>query len=116
MIFSIANGAGILMYTCLMFTRLESILLNSARTFFILQVTVFVSFFWLAFKMIVGNRMGTPEGNDSQPHSKSSQPILKHTLDGFLIVFFNPKIGAFFLAIFSQFLSEHQDIETKAAE
>jgi threonine/homoserine/homoserine lactone efflux protein len=64
--------------------------------------------------MIVGNRMDTLEGNDSQPKSKSSQPIFKHALDGFLIVFFNPKIGGFFLAIFSQFLSEHQDIETKA--
>ena len=113
-IFSIAHGAGILMYACLVITGLETILFNSPRTLLILQVAGCGFLFWLAFKMIVGNRMGTPEGDDCQPQSKSSQAILKHALDGFLIVFFNPKIGAFFLAIFSQFLSEHQDIETKA--
>ena len=113
-IFSIAHGAGILMYACLVVTGLETILLNSPRTLFILQAAGCGFLFWVAFKMIVGNRMDTPEGNDSQPQSKSSQPIFKHALDGFLIVFFNPKIGAFFLAIFSQFLTEHQDIETKA--
>ncbi len=113
-IFSIAHGAGILMYACLVVIGLETILLNSSRTLFILQVAGCGFLFWVALKMIVGNRIGTTEGNESQPHSKPSQHILKHALDGFLIVFFNPKIGAFFLAIFSQFLSEHQDIETKA--
>ena len=113
-IFSIAHGAGILMYACLVITGLETILLNSPRTLLILQLAGCGFLFWMAFKMIVGNRMGTAEGNESQPSSSTSQPILKHALDGFLIVFFNPKIGAFFLAIFSQFLTEHQDIETKA--
>ena len=113
-IFSIAHGAGILMYACLVITGLETILFNSPRTLLILQLAGCGFLFWMAFKMIVSNRMGTAEGNESQPSSSTSQPILKHALDGFLIVFFNPKIGAFFLAIFSQFLTEHQDIETKA--
>jgi len=113
-IFSIAHGAGILMYACLVITGLETILFSSPRTLLILQIAGCGFLFWMAFKMIVGNRMGTAEGNESQPSSSTSQPILKHALDGFLIVFFNPKIGAFFLAIFSQFLTEHQDIETKA--
>ena len=104
-IFSIAHGAGILMYACLVVIGLETILLNSSRTLFILQVAGCSFLFWGAFKMIVDDRMDTPEGNDSQPQSKFSQPILKHALGGFLIVFFNPKIGAFFwqlLANFSQ--------------
>ncbi|MDC3235035.1 LysE family translocator [Candidatus Puniceispirillum sp.] len=113
-IFSLAHGAGILMYACLVVTGLETILLNSPRTLFVLQVVGCIFLFWLAFKMIVGNRMGTPEGKDSQPQSKSSQPILKHALDGFLIVFLNPKIAVFFLAIFSQFLAEDQSIAIKA--
>ena len=58
--------------------------------------------------------MGTLKGNETQSPSNTSQPILKHALEGFLIVFFNPKIAVFFLAIFSQFLAENQSIAIKA--
>ena len=37
----------------------------------------------------------------------------QHLLDGFLIVFLNPKIMVFFLAVFSQFLTPQQSIETQ---
>ena len=113
-IFSIAHGAGILMYACLVITGLETILFNSPRTLLILQVAGCGFLFWVAIKMIVGNRMGTPEGNESQPSSRTSQPILKHAFEGFLIVFFNPKIAVFFFAIFSQFLAEDQNIAINA--
>ena len=52
---------------------------------------------------------------DSQPSSDTSQPVLKHAIDGFLIVFFNPKIAVFFFAIFSQFLAKDQSIALKAS-
>ena len=38
---------------------------------------------------------------------------LTHLRDGFLIVFLNPKIIFFFLAVFSQFLSAEQSIFTQ---
>ena len=113
-IFSIAHGAGILMYACLVVTGLETILFNSPRTLFILQIAGCGFLFWVALKMIRGNRMATPEGDESQPPSNTSQPILKHAFEGFLIVFFNPKIAVFFFAIFSQFLAEDQSIAIKA--
>lgn len=113
-IFSIAHGAGILMYAGLVVTGLETILFNSPRTLFILQVAGCGFLFWVAFKMIRDNRMGAPEENESQPPSNTSQPILKHAFEGFLIVFFNPKIAVFFFAIFSQFLAEHQSVAIKA--
>jgi threonine/homoserine/homoserine lactone efflux protein len=113
-IFSIAHGVGILMYACLVITGLETILFNSPQTLLILQVSGCVFLFWVAFKMIVGSRTGTLEGNESQPQSSTSQPILKHAFEGFLIVFFNPKIAVFFFAIFSQFLAEDQNITVKA--
>tara|TARA_B100000902_G_scaffold262753_1_gene248951 strand:+ start:625 stop:1257 length:633 start_codon:yes stop_codon:yes gene_type:complete len=113
-IFSIAHGVGILMYACLVITGLETILFNSPRTLLILQLAGCGFLFWMAFKMIVGNRMGTAEGNESQPSSSTSQPILKHALEGFLIVFFNPKIAVFFFAIFSQFPAGDQGIAIKA--
>ena len=113
-IFSIAHGAGILMYACLVITGLETILFNSPRTLLILQVAGCGFLFWVAIKMIVGNRMGTPEGDEPQPLSSTSQPILKHAFEGFLIVFFNPKIAVFFFSIFSQFLVDDQSIAIKA--
>ena len=113
-IFSIAHGAGILMYACLVVTGLETILFNSPRTLFILQVAGCGFLFWVAFKMILDNRMGTPEGNEFQPPTSTSQPILRHAFEGFLIVFFNPKIAVFFFAIFSQFLAEDQNTAIKA--
>ena len=113
-IFSIAHGSGILMYACLVVTGLETILFNSPRTLFILQVAGCGFLFWVAFRIIRGNRMGIPKGNESQPSSNTSRPILKHASEGFLIVFFNPKIAIFFFAIFSQFLAEDQNIAIKA--
>lgn len=113
-IFGIAHGAGILMYACLVVTGLENFLLNSPRTLLILQLAGCGFLFWMAFKMIVGNRVVAPEGNDFKPPANTSQPILRYSLDGFLIVFFNPKIAVFFFAIFSQFLAGGQNISIKA--
>lgn len=39
--------------------------------------------------------------------------LSKHALSGFLIVFFNPKVVIFFVAIFSQFLNANQSFETQ---
>ena len=114
-IFSIAHGAGIFMYACVVITGLETILFNSPQTLLILQVAGCGFLFWVAFKMIFSNRMGTPQGDKSQPPSSTSQPISKHALEGFLIVFFNPKIAVFFFAIFSQFLAKDQSIVLKAS-
>ena len=113
-IFSIAHGVGIFMYACLVITGLETILFNSPQTLLLLQVAGCGFLFWVAFKMILGNRMGTPEGNEFQPPSSTSQPTLKHAFEGFLIVFFNPKIAVFFFAIFSQFPAGDQGIAIKA--
>ena len=58
-IFSIAHGAGILMYACLVVTGLETILLNSPRTLFILQVAGCGFLLWISFKSIFSNRINT---------------------------------------------------------
>ena len=43
----------------------------------------------------------------------SALGLWQHALNGFLIVFFNPKVVIFFVAIFSQFLSAEQLISTQ---
>ena len=42
-----------------------------------------------------------------------SAPLMDHFRNGFLIVFLNPKIAAFFLAVFSQFLDAASSLESK---
>jgi threonine/homoserine/homoserine lactone efflux protein len=42
-------------------------------------------------------------------------PMWRYAKDGFLIVFFNPKIMLFFLAVFSQFLTSEQQLSTQLA-
>ena len=100
-IFSIAHGAGILMYASLVITGLQTILFNSPQTLLILQVAGCGFLSWVAFKMIAGNQMDTPQRDKSQPPSSTSQPILKHAFEGFLIVFF---LTQRFLYFSSQFL------------
>ena len=112
-IFGIAHGCGILMYACLVVTGLETLLLNSPRTLFILQLVGCVFLLWIASKSIFINRINTLKRDNPKCPVNTPQPILKHAREGFLIVFFNPKIAAFFFAIFSQFLTEHQDTATK---
>ena len=112
-IFGIAHGCGILMYACLVVTGLETLLLNSPRTLFILQISGCGFLLWIAFKSIFSNRIRTLKGDNPKCPVNTPQPILKHAREGFLIVFFNPKIAAFFFAIYSQFLTEHQNTATK---
>ena len=42
-----------------------------------------------------------------------SAPLLESFRNGFLIVFLNPKIAVFFLAIFSQFLNAASNLQSK---
>ena len=42
-----------------------------------------------------------------------STPLFEYVRNGFLIVFLNPKIAAFYLAIFSQFLDAASNFEYK---
>ena len=58
------------------------------------------------------------EGVDAGDHSTTNVDnsvlgLWQHALNGFLIVFFNPKVVIFFVAIFSQFLSAEQLISTQ---
>ena len=51
---------------------------------------------------------------DTQEDIKNSNSIIWHARSGFLVVFLNPKVAAFFLAIFTQFLESSPTFETKS--
>ena len=109
--FGIAHGLGIFVYAILVVSGLI-VLLSVAPWFSIaLELTGLLFLLWLSFSMIK-NSFQEPS-IDVGTSDMVSAPLLESFRNGFLIVFLNPKIAAFFLAIFSQFLNAASNLESK---
>ena len=109
--FGIAHGLGIFVYAALVVSGLI-ILLSVAPWFTIsLELTGLLFLLWLSFSMIKNSFQKS--SIDAASCDTVSAPLLEAFRDGFLIVFLNPKIAAFFLAIFSQFLNIASSSESK---
>ena len=109
--FGIAHGLGIFVYAILVVSGLI-VLLSVAPWFSIaLELTGLLFLLWLSFSMIK-NSFQEPS-IDVGTSDMVSAPFLESFRNGFLIVFLNPKIAAFFLAIFSQFLNAASNLQSK---
>ena len=105
-VFGIAHGFGILLYAGLVTMGLGAVMLLLPVLSTLLEIAGLAFLLWLATGMV---RAGLAPGADTAPSkTAASVPLARHARDGFMIVFLNPKIAAFFLAIFSQFLSSDQ--------
>ena len=123
---SLAHGIGVSFYALLVSTGISSILFASERAFQLLQVSGCLLLLYFGGKMIMGgwnSRRNADQGVESDyesgPDLKSqthygrlaeTSSIWSHASKGFLIVFLNPKIALFFLAVFSQFLHPGQSL------
>ena len=109
--FGIAHGLGIFVYAVLVVSGLI-VLLSVAPWFsIVLELTGLLFLLWLSFSMI-RNSFQEPS-IDEGTSDMVSAPLLESFRNGFLIVFLNPKIAAFFLAIFSQFLNAASNLQSK---
>ena len=110
-VFGIAHGLGIFVYAVLVASGLI-ILLSVAPWFSIaLEFAGLLFLLWLSKSMI---KSSFQKAQIDETTSESvSAPLLQYARNGFLIVFLNPKIAAFFLAIFSQFLDAASTLESK---
>ena len=109
--FGIAHGLGIFVYAALVVSGLI-ILLSVAPWFSIaLELTGLLFLLWLSFSMIKNSFQKA--SIDAGSSDIVSAQLLESFRNGFLIVFLNPKIAAFFLAIFSQFLNAASNLESK---
>ena len=105
-VFGIAHGVGILLYAGLVTMGLGAVMALLPVLSMLLEIAGLAFLLWLATGMV---RAGLAPGGDvATPEASASMPLARHARDGFMIVFLNPKIAAFFLAIFSQFLSTDQ--------
>ena len=97
---SFGHGVGVFIYALLSATGL-SIILNTYS-----QLLILVQFLGALFLLFIGIRtirtLFLTTADSSKVLSKNMIP--NRFIDGFLIAIFNPKIAAFFLSLFSQFL------------
>ncbi|MEC9121244.1 MAG: LysE family translocator [Pseudomonadota bacterium] len=119
---ALAHGVGISVYALAVVLGLAALIQNSVFFMNALQIGGALFLLYLGCRMLFGGiralKEATREGEDGtdQVTSKDNNSVLglwQHALNGFLIVFFNPKVVIFFVAIFSQFLSTEQLISTQ---
>lgn len=120
LVFAVTHGFGIMLYAGLVSTGIIAVMLVVPGLMLALQILGVLFLFYVSRNMISGglktrNQSMAFDG-DHLNHggdTSSQKSLITHGRDGFLIVFFNPKVAAFFLAIFSQFLSIDQSILTR---
>ena len=99
-IFGLAHGLGIFFYAFLVAFGLSVTLTLIPFLIDFLNVAGLVFLFWLAYIMFSSSFALSESG---QQKFQISNTLFGNFGPGFLIVFLNPKIALFFLAIFTQF-------------
>ena len=110
-IFGLAHGVGIFFYAFLVAFGL------TVTLSFVPFLLNFLNFAGLLFLLWLANVMLRSSFSLSEvDHHKFqiSNTLLGNVVSGFLIVFLNPKIAIFFLAIFTQFVGEASSFKAKA--
>ena len=97
---SFGHGLGVFIYALLSATGLSIILNTYSQLLILVQVLGALFLLYLGIRTI--RSFFSKMGNSSPLLSNSM--IANRFTDGFLIAIFNPKIAAFFLSLFSQFL------------
>ena len=97
----IGHGLGITFYAVVAVSGLV-VLINTIPYFFsVAQIAGSVFLIWLGGKMIISSFKKEYAANENMSSKNSAH---QGFLEGFLIAFFNPKIAAWLLALFSQFV------------
>ena len=113
-----AHGAGIALYAVAVVLGLAVLIQSSTFLMTLLQISGALFLLFLGFRMFTQGVTSLREG-DAESVSEtatSDGPTMtqwQHALNGFLIVFLNPKVVIFFVAIFSQFLTADQSLLTQ---
>jgi threonine/homoserine/homoserine lactone efflux protein len=112
MVFGLAHGLGIFFYAFLVAFGLSITLSFAPMFIFFVEIGGLLFLIWLALIMLKSSFM--IEKLDNVPINKNANSLIWHAQSGFLIVFLNPKVAAFFLAIFTQFLGDSTSFKSKS--
>ena len=94
----VGHGIGLAIYAFIAVLGLSKLVLSNEYIFKSIQIMGIILLFWLAYT--------TFSRKPSRIHLYEDSPQSKGFMEGFLISFFNPKILVFFVAVFSQFISD----------
>lgn len=101
---SIGHGLGVFGYALAAASGLSYLLNHYQAVFLALQLMGAGLLFWLGVRILRAIVKPAEAGPDTA-HTAAVQHAFR---DGFLIAVFNPKIAAFFISLFSQFLGDGQ--------
>ena len=105
---SIGHGLGVFFYAFVSVLGLAIIIINSPKVFFTIQLMGSILLIWIGYKTIKDNNRKIFNNINQTIDSKKTTSFI----DGFLIAILNPKIAAFFISLFSQFLTDNQEYFT----
>jgi threonine/homoserine/homoserine lactone efflux protein len=110
-VFGLAHGLGIFFYAFLVAFGLSVTLSFIPFLIDFLNIAGVVFLLWLAYIMF---RSSFALSDSDQQKFQITNTLFGNFGSGFLIVFLNPKIALFFLAIFTQFLGDASSFQEKA--
>ena len=111
-VFGLAHGLGIFFYAFVVASGLNVALSFVPFLESFIEISGLIFMIYLAFLMFKSSL--TIGQSEEVEELKASHSISRHARSGFLIVFLNPKVAIFFLAIFTQFLGEASSFEAKS--
>ncbi len=91
----VAHGAGVGLYSFASISGIGLLLTTSPRVFQVFEWAGALYLAWLGLRGL----MARPHADDRPPVTRGGASAVR---DGFLVVFLNPKVAVFFLALFSQ--------------
>lgn len=106
---AIAHGFGVWLYALAVVFGVATLLTHLGDAMQAVQVAGVFFLCYLGAGMIRSGLRGA-SGSPLESPAESTVGTGSYFRDGFLIVFFNPKIMVFFLAVFSQFLTASQGL------
>ena len=110
---ALAHGIGVWLYALAVVFGVAAVLLHMPSLMLAVQLGGVIFLLYLGAQMMRGGLAASENNPEDTADPASVRSSGQHLLDGFLIVFLNPKIMVFFLAVFSQFLTPLQSIETQ---
>ena len=113
LIVAIAHGVGVWLYALAVVFGVATVLVHVGWIMLTVQVMGVMFLCYLGTLMLRGGLARAADEQNVAELESVILPLRRYAKDGFLIVFLNPKIMIFFLAVFSQFLTPEQSLLTQ---
>lgn len=107
---AISHGLGVALYAAITATGIALILVQSPLAFKVIQYAGAAFLLYLGFKALTSKKQSIQLGEADESTTNND---VNGWRDGFLIAFLNPKLAIFFLALFSQFVTEEASTQQK---